>query len=220
MKTSGVIYKIINKINKKYYVGRTNNAKARWKKHRWLLRHSKHENSNLQKDWNQYGELEFEFIIIEATTDSIIELETLYISKFIEDRNNGIDDCYNISISSNGIEIGDYTDEIRKKLSDHMKLLHYQGKINNNQHRKATAESNRARIWTNESREKSRNARLGRKLSTNTKRKMSELRSTGEYRKRVSDSVKRYYKDKPMSDEHKRKISETLKLRHSKRLDF
>ena len=48
LKTSS-IYKIINKINGKYYVGSTKNTKKRWRNHKWNLNHKCHHNDYLQK---------------------------------------------------------------------------------------------------------------------------------------------------------------------------
>jgi hypothetical protein len=52
MKISG-IYKIINKINNKYYVGS-----------------SKHINPHLQNAWNKYGQNNFDFVITEECSSN------------------------------------------------------------------------------------------------------------------------------------------------------
>jgi hypothetical protein len=59
------IYKIINKVNGKYYVGRSQNIKKRWREHKNKLRNNKHFNEHLQSSWNSYGEQSFEFILVE-----------------------------------------------------------------------------------------------------------------------------------------------------------
>ena len=68
MKISG-IYKIINKINGKYYVGSSVNIKDypnnRWSRHIADLNANRHHNDYLQRAWNKYGQDAFEFIIIE-----------------------------------------------------------------------------------------------------------------------------------------------------------
>lgn len=58
------IYKILNKINGKFYIGSAKNFKKRWWVHCSLLRNNKHHNEHLQAAWNKYGELAFEFIIL------------------------------------------------------------------------------------------------------------------------------------------------------------
>ena len=60
------IYKILNNINGKIYIGSTKNFNKRWVTHKYLLRLNKHENKHLQYAWNKYGEVHFEFIKVES----------------------------------------------------------------------------------------------------------------------------------------------------------
>jgi len=60
IKKSG-IYKIINKVNGKYYIGSSNDIKGRWSEHKNDLKANRHDNDYLQKSWNKYGEENFEF---------------------------------------------------------------------------------------------------------------------------------------------------------------
>jgi|688.fasta_scaffold329279_1 group I intron endonuclease len=99
------IYKIINKVDGKYYVGRSKNMHKRWKTHMRDLLYNRHSNIHLQRAWNKYGYDNFEFIVVEYVDniDSLlINMEEKYINTFIEDRNRGIDNCYNISETSYG----------------------------------------------------------------------------------------------------------------------
>lgn len=64
IKISG-IYKIINKINGKYYVGSSDNIFRRLKNHLYELRGNRHANNKLQNAWNKYGECSFRFQILE-----------------------------------------------------------------------------------------------------------------------------------------------------------
>lgn len=73
MSKSG-IYKIVNKINGKYYLGSAKHIKNRWKRHRYELRHNKHHSTHLQRAWNKYGESNFAFVIIEEC-DNVQERE-------------------------------------------------------------------------------------------------------------------------------------------------
>ena len=67
MKTSG-IYKIVNKINGKYYVGSSKNIPVRWSDHKETLNKSSHYNVHLQRSWKKYGNHNFEFVIVNAPT--------------------------------------------------------------------------------------------------------------------------------------------------------
>ena len=78
-KISG-IYKIVNKINGKYYVGSSVNCHNRWIQHRHGLRYNKHHNNHLQNAYNYYGEDNFNFIVIEhCSVSDLIEREQLYL---------------------------------------------------------------------------------------------------------------------------------------------
>ena len=68
-KVSG-IYKIVNKINGKYYVGKSINinfeCRSRWSDHKRKLVRNKHKNSKLQNAWNKYDEENFDWVIQEV----------------------------------------------------------------------------------------------------------------------------------------------------------
>lgn len=117
------IYKIINKENGKYYVGRTLNLDKRWYQHKKLLRKNNHFNKYLQSAWNKYGEAKFEFIVVEYVVDKIelINREQEYINNFILERNMGLNNCYNLSESSiSPMDINKgrkHSEKTKKKLS-------------------------------------------------------------------------------------------------------
>lgn len=112
------IYKIINKVNGKYYVGRSCNITKRWREHKNKLRNNKHCNQHLQSAWNLYGEHSFEFVLVEELNNNkqtLIKAEEKYISIFLENRKNGNDNCYNLSISASTGNIWKKTIQHRKK---------------------------------------------------------------------------------------------------------
>lgn len=118
MKISG-IYKIINKINGKYYVGSSVNIKDypnnRWSRHIADLNANRHHNDYLQRAWNKYGKDAFEFIIIE-NYNSKCEKELLLIEqKYLDIALNEKDKCYNECFLAGKVTM---TPEIRKKISD------------------------------------------------------------------------------------------------------
>lgn len=94
--TTEGIYKIVNSVNGKYYVGSTNNFKKRWICHRYLLKANRHHNTKLQNAWNKYGENSFNFIIVESNFDSLLSLEQTYLD--IAKLNSVI--CYNLSFDA------------------------------------------------------------------------------------------------------------------------
>jgi group I intron endonuclease len=69
------IYKIINTINNKFYVGSTTNTVERFRTHRNRLRRGKHHAKHLQAAWQKYGENAFVFHVIE-TVPMDVSLQT------------------------------------------------------------------------------------------------------------------------------------------------
>lgn len=64
MKTISGIYRIVNTINKKCYVGSSKNISRRWYIHRSALKNKRHHCIYLQRSWNKYGAATFKFEII------------------------------------------------------------------------------------------------------------------------------------------------------------
>lgn len=74
------IYGIYCKVNKKLYIGSSNNIERRWKIHRSLLKHNKHFNKYLQQSYNKYGLNEFIYLIIEEKEERfLLNREKLFI---------------------------------------------------------------------------------------------------------------------------------------------
>ncbi len=59
------VYQIVNKINGKVLVGRSSNLDGRFNSHNFMLRYGSHRNKELQKDWNELGEENFKFEVLE-----------------------------------------------------------------------------------------------------------------------------------------------------------
>lgn len=87
-----VIYKIINLVNDKFYVGSTTNKTVRFRQHRKQLRGNRHHCKHLQASWNKYGEAKFDFKVIEQVpdTESLQAAEDRYLKKHF-----GKPYCYN-----------------------------------------------------------------------------------------------------------------------------
>ena len=61
----------MNKANKKFYIGSSNDIYRRWREHKKDLRDGCHDNEHLQNAWKKYGENNFEFKIIEECDPAI-----------------------------------------------------------------------------------------------------------------------------------------------------
>ena len=93
MKTG--IYKILNKVNNKVYIGSATHIEKRWRDHKWYLNHNLHHNSHLQLSWNKYGADAFEFIILlECLINELLEKEKEYTLKC-----NSLDNNYGYNVN-------------------------------------------------------------------------------------------------------------------------
>ncbi len=111
------IYKIINLINNKFYIGSSKNLRVRLWKHRALLRHNKHYNPHLQNSWNKYGEDNFDYCIVETCDEEHqYEKEQFYI--------NTLHPEYNIAEK---VELPSFSEESKKKQSETRKRMFKEG---------------------------------------------------------------------------------------------
>jgi group I intron endonuclease len=117
-KISG-IYKIINKINGKYYVGSSQNifgikGRCGWDGRLWqhmnMIDKQRHTNKHLQRACNKYNLENFIFKIVElCSSDTCIVTEQLYLDIAKTEKLN----CYNTSFIAGRVEM---TEEIRNKI--------------------------------------------------------------------------------------------------------
>ncbi len=111
------IYKIINKVNGKYYVGSSTNIENRWKGHKKELRRGV-STRHLQNAWNKYGEDNFIFGFVEtvAVRNNLFIVEQGYLDEGFE---AGV--LYNIAKRADAPpapEIGhEVTEKTRAKMS-------------------------------------------------------------------------------------------------------
>jgi group I intron endonuclease len=113
-KVSG-IYKIINKVNGKYYIGNTTKLGNRWCQHKGSLKYQRHVNSHLQSAWNKYGGNNFNFVIVEKVLlDKLVVTE----QKYLDIAKNEQDKCYNQNFSANSVL---QTEEMKEKIRNTLK---------------------------------------------------------------------------------------------------
>jgi group I intron endonuclease len=109
------IYKIINKLDGKYYVGSSKNIRIRWNEHKRRLTNNSHHNDHLQNAVNKYGIDSFDFILVESVDIKhlkSIEQKYLITAKLEQDK------CYNLNFESSGGDLSEYSKhKISKSLS-------------------------------------------------------------------------------------------------------
>jgi group I intron endonuclease len=190
--TKSGIYKIINKIDGKYYVGSSSNFKKRWKQHLITLRSHKHHNDFLQRSWDKYGEQNFIFEIVEYVDETkllIVEQKYLDIAK--QEQNKS----YNLNWEASGGNISEYS---RLKLKN---------RYFSPEHRKKISESKIGKKRSEETIEKLKLSRIGKKNTpeSNEKRRVKMLGKTLSEESKLKLSHSR--KGMKFSDEHKKNIS-------------
>lgn len=180
-KKSG-IYKIINKVNGKYYVGSSKDIEHRWQEHKNELNKNKHYNDYLQSAWNKYGERSFEFTIVEFTENrDLLTVEQKYLTELKTQQNK----CYNLNFDAYGGDISEYSKqkiresnlgrkasvEVKKKLSESHKGIRL-----SEQTKEKLRIFNKGKILTEEHKRKIGKANSGKKYSLEIKKRMSEIR--------------------------------------------
>lgn len=84
----GGIYKILNSVNGKFYIGSTKDFSVRWTRHLSDLRAGRHHSRYLQRSYYKYGEGSFSLIPIEET-ENLFERESFWINKLNPEFNSG-----------------------------------------------------------------------------------------------------------------------------------
>ena len=187
------VYKIVNNINSKVYIGQSINIKARWKDHINSLNRKDSRCTLLQRAWNKYGQENFSFEILELCSEDMLdEIEIRYIDAY-DSHNNG----YNIEPGGN--QYKHLTDDTKKKIGD----------------------ANRGRIRSEEAKQKmselrsgKNNAMYGKHHSEESKKKMSDSKK-GKSGHAQTDYQKECARlanlGKDVSQETRRKLSEANK---------
>jgi group I intron endonuclease len=234
MESSG-IYKIVNQVDGKFYIGSAISFRKRWNAHRsGLKRNIIYANPHLQRAWNKYGEENFEFEVIEEVLDK---------SKLIEREQHYLDTLkpgYNICpIAGSRLGCKGYcSEETKKKISEAAKQNHpFRGKHHSEETKRLLSSKAKGRIRTEEHRKnlslsltrrfenKKNHPMHGRKMSEETKQK---IRMSLLGKKRSDDSKRKMslshkgicckenngFFGKKHSEDSKRKMSESIRKRN------
>lgn len=173
MDVSG-IYKILNIISEKCYIGSSYRINKRWKDHKRCLIENKHTNKFLQASWNLHGEQAFKFIIIEiCTKDKLLEREQFWIDEA---------DCvnprgYNANPKAESRLGTRHTSETIAKLK---------AKVISDKHKEQIAIATRGRKASLETKEKIRKGNSGKK---NTEQARENMRKAWVKRKEARQPV-------------------------------
>jgi group I intron endonuclease len=170
----GYIYKIVNTLDNKVYIGQTiQTPDKRWKNHLRELNGGKHYNIHLQNAFKKYGEVVFKFVVLNygTTKEALDKLEEDYIRYY-----NCLNSNYGYNIREGGAH-GKLSIETRKKMSEAKKgeKCYLYKKSLSIEHRKKISENN-ACFW----KDKKRSLKTCKKIR-NSKRGKSLFGFTGAY---------------------------------------
>ena len=213
--TGSGIYKIVNTVNNKCYIGSAVNFKKRWQAHLFHLRKNIHHSIYLQNAFNKYGEkvFVFEVIAFNIPLEDLIACEQFYLTHLNPE--------YNINLIAGGGRLGRvhtkesklkmsiaktgqvHTEETKQKLSKMHK-----GKILSVETKMKISNTLKGVVHSLETMQKIALANTGKKHSKETKLKISQANKgrakpkNQECRQRLSESLT----GKPKSEEHKSKM--------------
>ena len=176
------IYAIVNKINNKSYIGKSIDIHTRWKEHIYLLSRGVHQNKHLQSAWNKYGEEAFEFIVIKTCkAKELNRTESILIALF-----NTTYGKIGYNYVGGGEGGAENNAELSKKRSDSLKKYYEENPDGIEKRREALKKA----YENPELKEKIRQNTIELFKNPEFYRKYRELRSSEEYRKKISESHK------------------------------
>ena len=180
------IYKIINVVNNKFYVGSAVDLKRRKTRHFSELRTGKHNNKHLQAAWDKYGESSFIFVVVEEVSESIniLDVENIWLKEHV-----GKEYCYNIGVDAVAPMLG------------------MSGILSPTFGRKRTQEELLAQSWTGRKHSEESKGKIRAWLINKPK--------SAETRAKISASLmgdKNFNYGKPRSDEFKEKVSKRVQM--------
>ncbi len=161
------IYKIINLVNGKIYVGSAVCFKKRWGQHKSDLKNNRRENRYLQNSWNKHGEEKFKFEILEIVKNkkNLIKREQYYLDLTkCCNREFG----YNICPTAESRLGRNHSEETKRKISKAIS-----GKNHPTYGKTRKESSNYGKKHSEETKNKMRKIKLGKKMSEEAKLKMS-----------------------------------------------
>lgn len=209
------IYKIINKINGKMYIGSAVDIQKRWIKHKSDLRKNKHHSKKLQNSWNKYGEQNFIFEIVEEcekNKDLLLSKESYYFILYDTVKNG-----YNCAIKAGSPMFGKkHSEETKKKISKSNKgRKHSEETREKLKKRNLNNKYNFGKKHSPETIEKIRASNLGKNLnkknSEQTRYKISKSNKGKKHSEETKEKLKisQWGKDRVFTEEHRKKLSKS-----------
>jgi group I intron endonuclease len=167
------IYKIINKLNGKIYIGSTINFRLRKNLHFSRLERNVHENKHIQNAYNKYGKENLNFKILFICNKELLTFfEQIVIDKLKPE--------YNICKKADRPNPRIYTEDMKIKVSKEHK-----GKIISNDTRKKISESHLGKKLSKEHIENIRISHIGHSTSNKQKETVSKVMTGNTYNAKI-----------------------------------
>lgn len=167
------VYKIVNLIDNKMYIGSSNNITQRLSTHKKALVLGKHKNPKLQRAWNKYGAQQFKFEdIFECADCLLLTMEQLYIDAMWGES------CYNLNKvagkppSNKGKK---FSEEHKQRIRESRKGIST-GPCSEERKQKLSKLYKGRKIFSAETKRKISESKKGKKHSDETRRKISETK--------------------------------------------
>lgn len=190
------IYRIVNTVNGKHYVGSALCFRKRWNSHRWGFANKKHPNRFLMAAWLKHGAESFVFEVLEfCSAEQLIIREQWWIDE--------TKPAYNLAPRAGNCLGVKHSEETRRRVSERNKGNKYSvGRVVSAETRAKIGQANRGRVGIKHSPEV-----VAMRAAAHRGMKRSD-----ETRRRISDAMVGK-KMPPRTFEHRQKISLALKGR-------
>lgn len=210
------VYKIVNKLNNKVYIGSSINILERWIAHKYKLKLGEHNNQYLQRTYNKYGIDNLQFSIIERCAEDNLTIREQYWIDYYGGLGSSI--LYNMKEPEGDHKVlPEVTEKIKQKLL---------GKSPSKETIQKILKSREGYKHSEETKRKIGEGNKGKKRTQETKQKLSESKKGKmkgcenpffgkHHSEETKQKLKRYIQEGIIgrkgvknSEEHNRKISE------------
>ena len=206
---TGWLYTITNIRTNKLYIGQTIHKEHRFDQHKRGLNGNYHENPELQKDWERYGEDAFVFEwVSEHQLDDLTQAEQDLVDHLRE-----IGKVYNRGICVDNVMRGrKHTPEAIAKMSAWQK-----GRPKSEAHIQAMSECQKGKKHTEESKKKISEAQKGKTISEETKEKLRVAHTGKKMPDAAVEKTRKANVGKIVSEETKAKMKAAATKRWAKK---
>lgn len=159
------IYAIVNTKTCKRYIGSACNVPKRWSTHKNQLRNGRHHNTHLQRSFDKYGEVVFQFQYLEKVSRcKLISVEQEWIDRLWDE---GLYNVRRDAASNLGVK---HTEEARQKMRENYSGMTPERQAASRLH----SDRMTGRVATVETRKKMSKSKLGYSHTKEARLKMSE----------------------------------------------